>query len=63
MIGRVGTLVGEAGVNIAQMFVGRTGDKGDRALTLVTLDSPADEALLGRLRAIDGMVSVRQVIL
>lgn len=63
VIGRVGTLIGEAGVNIAQMFVGRTGDRGDRALTLVTLDSPADEALLGRLRAIDGMVSVRQVIL
>lgn len=63
VIGRVGSLMGEAGVNIAQMFVGRTGEKGDRALTLITLDSAADEALLGRLRAIDGMVSVRQVLL
>lgn len=63
VIGRIGTLVGGAGINIAQMFVGRTGARGDRALTLVTLDTPADDALLETLRGIDGMVSVRQVTL
>jgi len=50
VIGRVGTLFGEAGVNIANMAVSRT-KEGAAALMALSIDSPADHALVERLRA------------
>jgi D-3-phosphoglycerate dehydrogenase / 2-oxoglutarate reductase len=50
VIGRVGTLFGEAGVNIANMAVSRT-RRGGKALMALSLDSPAPEELAGKLRA------------
>src|SRR5258708_26509064 len=50
VIGRVGTLFGEAGVNIANMAVSRT-KEGGKALMALTIDSPATAELLVRLRA------------
>ena len=50
VIGRVGTLFGEAGVNIANMAVSRT-RRGDKALMAVSLDTPAPPALVETLRA------------
>jgi D-3-phosphoglycerate dehydrogenase / 2-oxoglutarate reductase len=49
VIGRVGTLFGEAGVNIANMAVSRN-RKGDKALMALSIDSPAPPELLDRLR-------------
>ena len=40
VIGRVGTLFGDAGVNIANMTVSRT-RRGDKALMVLTVDSHA----------------------
>ena len=40
VIGRVGTLFGEAGVNIANMAVSRT-RQGGKALMALSIDSPA----------------------
>jgi D-3-phosphoglycerate dehydrogenase len=49
VIGRVGTLFGEIGVNIANMAVSR--DRADgKALMALTLDAPAPPDLLPRLR-------------
>jgi D-3-phosphoglycerate dehydrogenase len=49
VIGRVGTLFGEIGVNIANMAVSR--DRADgKALMALTLDAPAPPELLARLR-------------
>jgi D-3-phosphoglycerate dehydrogenase len=49
VIGRVGTLFGEIGVNIANMAVSR--DRADgKALMALTLDAPAPADLLPRLR-------------
>ena len=48
MIGRVGTLLGEAGVNIANMAVSRNRDAG-KALMVLSLDTPASPELLARL--------------
>jgi D-3-phosphoglycerate dehydrogenase / 2-oxoglutarate reductase len=45
VIGAVGTALGEAGINIANMQVGRT-DKGGEALMGLTVDSPIPEDLL-----------------
>jgi D-3-phosphoglycerate dehydrogenase len=50
VIGRVGTLFGNAGVNIANMTVSRT-RQGGQALMALSIDTPAPPELLPRLRA------------
>jgi D-3-phosphoglycerate dehydrogenase len=49
VIGRVGTLFGEAGINIAGMTVSR-GARGDKALMALTVDTPPPSELVERLR-------------
>jgi D-3-phosphoglycerate dehydrogenase len=50
VIGRVGTMFGEAGVNIANMAVSRT-TEGGTALMVFSIDSPAPAELVARVRA------------
>ncbi|MGB2953298.1 MAG: phosphoglycerate dehydrogenase [Gaiellaceae bacterium] len=50
VIGRVGTLFGEAGVNIANMAVSRT-RRGGKALMALSLDSPPPAELVEDFRA------------
>ena len=50
VIGRVGTLFGEAGVNIAGMTVSRS-RRGGKALMALTVDSPPPRELVERIRA------------
>jgi D-3-phosphoglycerate dehydrogenase len=50
VIGRVGTLFGEAEVNIANMAVSRT-RRGGKALMALSIDTPAPPELQARLRA------------
>jgi D-3-phosphoglycerate dehydrogenase / 2-oxoglutarate reductase len=49
VIGRVGTLFGQSGVNIANMAVSRT-RRGGKALMALSLDSPAPPELVERVR-------------
>ncbi|MDX6508795.1 MAG: D-3-phosphoglycerate dehydrogenase / 2-oxoglutarate reductase [Gaiellaceae bacterium] len=49
MIGRVGTLFGEADVNIANMAVSRT-RRGGKALMALSIDQPAPGELVDKLR-------------
>jgi D-3-phosphoglycerate dehydrogenase / 2-oxoglutarate reductase len=49
VIGRVGTLFGEAGVNIANMAVSRT-RRGGKALMALSIDTPAPAELVERFR-------------
>ena len=49
VIGRVGTLLGEAGVNIANMAVSRNRE-GGKALMVLSIDTPADADVIDRLR-------------
>jgi D-3-phosphoglycerate dehydrogenase len=49
VIGRVGTLFGEASVNIANMAVSRNRE-GGKALMALSIDSDAPADLLARLR-------------
>jgi D-3-phosphoglycerate dehydrogenase len=49
VIGRVGTLFGEAGINIAGMTVSR-GNRGGKALMALTVDSPPSPELVDQLR-------------
>jgi D-3-phosphoglycerate dehydrogenase len=48
VIGRVGTLFGDAGVNIANMAVSRNRE-GGKALMALTIDSDAPRELLDQL--------------
>jgi D-3-phosphoglycerate dehydrogenase len=49
VIGRVGTMFGEAGVNIANMAVSRT-KEGGKALMALSIDSEPPAALVDRIR-------------
>lgn len=60
MIGRVGTLLGEADVNISAMQVGRRAPRGE-ALMILAVDEPVDAELLARLRAVPNMSDVRLI--
>jgi D-3-phosphoglycerate dehydrogenase len=60
VIGRVGTLFGEAQVNIANMAVSRT-RRGGKALMALSIDSPAPADLRDRLR--EGFDDVRFISL
>jgi len=60
VIGKVGTLLGEAGINIAGMHVGRESE-GQGALMVLKLDTPTSDALLEQIRLVDGMETVRMV--
>ena len=48
VIGRIGTLLGEAGVNIANMAVSRNREAG-KALMVLSLDAAASPELIERL--------------
>lgn len=58
MIGRVGTYLGELGVNIANMVVGRSKVTGEAAMMGLNLDQPLDEAQLAGLASLDGVEEV-----
>lgn len=60
VIGKVGTLLGDSGINIAGMHVGRESE-GSRAVMVLKLDTPTSETLLGSIRQIDGMETARLV--
>lgn len=57
MIGRVGTIVGESGVNIADMDVGRSASGTTAMMVLATTDAVPVE-VCEALRAVDGILSV-----
>lgn len=49
MVGKFGTILGEADINIANMAVGRREKRG-QAVVALTLDDPVPQEVLGRLR-------------
>ena len=54
-IGRLGSVLGEARVNIATFHLGRSAPGAD-AIALIEVDQALDDALLARVRAIPGVV-------
>ena len=61
-IGLVGSILGEAGVNIANMAVSRN-RSGGRALMVLSVDSSPSQAVLDRLASEEGFVDVRLIAL
>lgn len=60
VIGQVGTILGEADVNISSMQVGRRQRRGE-ALMVLSVDEPVPGDLLGRLRSVANMETVRVI--
>ena len=61
-MGAVGTALGEAGANIANMSLARN-DKRDKALTVIEIDGPLDPAVMEQIRAVPGILSATGVTL
>jgi D-3-phosphoglycerate dehydrogenase len=57
-IGRLGTLLGERGINIATFALGRSAP-GEDAIALVGIDAPADDALIASVSALPHVIQVK----
>ncbi|PLS87043.1 MAG: phosphoglycerate dehydrogenase [Actinobacteria bacterium] len=62
MIGRIGAILGEHGINIGNMAVGR-GEPGSRAAMTITVDDPVPDEVLKALLAIPGFSEARAITL
>ena len=60
VIGRIGTLCGRRGINIAGMQLGRE-RRGGRAVSVLNLDDPMDAAALDEIRAMPDIVLAKLV--
>ncbi len=53
LIGKIGTILGEAGINIGSMNLGRR-EKAGEAMVVLSVDSPVDDETVEQIRkAID----------
>lgn len=62
VIGHVGTLAGEKGINIATMQVGRK-TKGDTAIMILTIDEEVSSTTLEEFKKMDNVVTAKSVVL
>jgi D-3-phosphoglycerate dehydrogenase len=60
VIGRVGTILGRADVNIDDMVVGRSPD-GDAALMVIATSVPVSRDVLAEIEAAPGVTKVRAI--
>jgi D-3-phosphoglycerate dehydrogenase len=65
VIGKIGSILGEQGVNIANFALGRerAGAKPVKALAVVQVDPPVSEGAMEALRAIEALTEARLVTL
>jgi D-3-phosphoglycerate dehydrogenase len=56
MLGQISTDLAEAGLNIVDML---NKSRGDIAVTLIDLEAQPEQAVLDRIAAVDGVLSVR----
>ena len=59
-IGALGTVLGEAGVNIANFNLGRDEEAG-KALALIGVDQPVDEQVLEKTSGLDHVVDAKRL--
>jgi D-3-phosphoglycerate dehydrogenase len=60
VVGTVGSVLGDAGINISRMQLGLIPERGEAAM-LVNIDRAPDDATLERLRSVENMISVQLV--
>ena len=60
IVGAVGTILAEAGINISSLELSRLTEHGE-ATMFVSVDGAIDESVLDRIRGTDGLISVQVV--
>jgi len=60
VIGGIGMLLGQNGINIARMQFGRE-KQGGLAMSVVSIDSQASDELMGKIRQLPNVLSVKQI--
>lgn len=60
VIGRVGTILGERGVNISRFHLGRR-ERGGEAMAVIEVDAPLTTETLAELRSFEPVISARQI--
>ena len=59
-IGRLGTLIGNLGINIANFNLGRAAPGSD-AISLIEVDDAVSDKVLDEVRKIDGVVQAKRL--
>jgi D-3-phosphoglycerate dehydrogenase len=62
VIGKVGTLLGERGINIGEWRLGRSGP-GGVAMSFINVDNEVSEEVMAELKALEPVIDARQVLL
>ncbi|MEW6163330.1 MAG: phosphoglycerate dehydrogenase [Nitrospirota bacterium] len=62
VIGNIGALLGKNNINISRMHFGRE-TPGGRAISVVTIDSPATPQILEKIRNLPNILSLKRIIL
>jgi D-3-phosphoglycerate dehydrogenase len=62
VIGNIGTLLGKNNINIARMHFGRE-TLGGKAISVVTIDTPATPEIIEELKRLPNILSVKQITL
>jgi D-3-phosphoglycerate dehydrogenase len=60
VIGRVGTILGEGGINISRFHLGRR-ERGGEAMAVIEVDAPVDNQTLGALRSFEYVLSAQEI--
>lgn len=60
VIGRVGTILGECGVNIGRFHLGRR-ERGGEAMAVIEIDAPLKNEMLDELRSLSQVISTLQI--
>jgi D-3-phosphoglycerate dehydrogenase len=60
VIGNIGTLLGQNGVNISRMQFGRE-SQGGLAMSVVSVDSQVSDELMGRIKQLPNVLSARMI--
>ncbi|MDZ4183806.1 MAG: phosphoglycerate dehydrogenase [Desulfuromonadales bacterium] len=60
MLGKIGTILGESGINIGNMNLGRRKEEGE-AMVVFSIDSPVDEATVKRIATEVGARFIKQI--
>ena len=60
VIGRVGTILGERGVNISHFHLGRR-ERGGEAMAVIEIDAALDQETLDSLRSLTQVISAREI--
>jgi len=63
VIGPVGMVLGEAGINISGMQVSRIKSEGQEAIMVLNVDSAVSDEILKKMQKIDGIIDVKLAVL